>query len=90
MEAVVKRTVTPDHVEVTRANRMSAVRIRKPRVFRSAYDVAVSRGFPFINGQGRAIGNVWYTRFTKEQDGSGPALFVGLDHKVDRWLIEQE
>lgn len=63
-------------------------RTKKYRQGVSAYDMAVQHGFPYIRGEGRSKGGVWYNRFTKTADGSGPALYVGYNEATRRWLIE--
>jgi hypothetical protein len=60
---------------------------------RSAYEVAVARGYPYIAGEGRpkAVGDyeVWMSRFTTLPHG-GEALYVGYDNRMQRWIVEEE
>lgn len=60
----------------------------KYRSGKSAYDIAVSYGFPYIRGDGRKRGGVWFNRFTRTDDERGPALWVGWNEKTRRWIIE--
>jgi hypothetical protein len=56
----------------------------------SVYSKAVSMGYPYARGDGRTApdGRTWLSRFTKDSEGSGPALYVGWDHENRKWVIE--
>jgi hypothetical protein len=53
---------------------------------------AASLGFCYIRGMGRCFGRipVWCCRFTKNADGSGPAIFVGFDPAKWAFIVKEE
>ncbi|CAO0822459.1 hypothetical protein DFAR_3060032 [Desulfarculales bacterium] len=55
----------------------------------SAHEVAVRRGYRFISGHGKAKGDIWLCKFTKQPHG-GEAIWVGYDYKLRRWIVEEE
>jgi hypothetical protein len=66
--------------------------LRKPMKIKhdiSAHEVACRRGYPFVSGEGRERDGIWFCKFTKQAHG-GEAIYVGYDHKMSRWLTEEE
>lgn len=54
----------------------------------SAYSIAASLGYPYIRGDGMDMGGIWLSRFTRSENGSGPAIYVGF--KGRRAVIRRE
>ena len=75
---------------------------KKKNPFGSAYEVASSKGYPYIDTDAVYMksefidplsyedeyrGKILLTRFTKDEARRGPALWVGLNPKTKRWII---
>lgn len=63
----------------------------RPKNPSSVYGMAVSLGYPYLRGEGRVSkdGRTWLNRVTKKTDGSGPAIFVGWDSILKKWVVER-
>jgi hypothetical protein len=58
----------------------------------NVYAKAASLGYPYLRGEGRPHGRnaVWLSRFTRDWDGRGPAIFVGFDPDQWKFVVQQE